>query len=190
MNRQFKQQYEICREAILIAIIDAIQERSDYIRAIERTPRGDVPVNGIALEIFPWHNFPLGLSLRLCADLSRGEFRYNSADWSHFEFTNGCRSPSIEVATSLITEIYIQGKQSTYELTDMAHLTFMAGADALLNPSVAHLLNEFGIDAPEITNEFVPSPFEYIVVDSDKTIAANYCDIVLANRVTRRLFGK
>jgi isopentenyldiphosphate isomerase len=65
----------------------------------------------------------------------------------------------------------------------------MAGAEALLHPNVARLLNEFGIDAPELTDTFVSSPFEYIVTDSDETVKSNYCDIVLANRVIQRLLG-
>ncbi len=189
MATSLKQQCDNCREAILAAIIDALHERADYIASIERTPRGDIPVTGLALELFPWHK-SLGLSLRLSSDFPQGEFRYDSADWPHFAFTDGCKSPSIEAAVSLVTEIYEQGNQPDNELTEMAHLTFMAGAEALLHPSVARLLNECGIDAPDITDHFVSSPFQYIVTDVDQTVKANYCDIVLAGRVTQRLLKK
>ena len=186
MATPLKEQYEACREALLTAIIDALQERADYIASIERTANGDVPVTGIALELFPWHSI-LELSLRLSSDFPLGKSRYDSADWPHFEFTKSCQSPSIETAISLVTEVYDQGEQPNNDLCEMAHLTFMAGAEALLHPNVAHLLNEFGIDAPVLIDQFVSSPFQYIVTDGDETVEANYCDIVLAARVTQRL---
>jgi hypothetical protein len=68
----------------------------------------------------------------------------------------------------------------------MAHLIFLAGAEALLDPRVAQLLVELGINAPTYRDSF-PSPlFEYMVFDFDKTVSANYCEIVLANRVTAK----
>jgi hypothetical protein len=188
MASPLTQQYETCREAILAAIIDSLNERADYIASIQRTARGSVPVSGIALELFPWHG-GLGLSLRLDSDFPLGQSRYDSADRPHFDFTNDCVSPSIQVAISLVTEIYSRGNEPGKDLRDMAHLAFMAGAEALLDPNVSRLLNEFEIEAPELTDEFVTSPFQYIVTDADQTVKANYCDIVLANRVIKRLIG-
>ena len=188
MATSLRQQYAACRDAILAAIIDALHERAGYIASIERTANGDMPVSGIALELFPWHG-ALGLSLRLTSDFPLGESQYDSADWPHFDFTNGCKSQSIDVATSLVTAIYNQGKQPNNDLRDMAHMSFLSAAEALLDPKVSRLLNEFGINAPELTDRFVSSPFQYIVIDVDQTVKSNYCDIVLANHVARRVFG-
>lgn len=186
MTTSLKEQYVACREAIQTAIIDSLHERADYIASIERTARGDIPITGIALELFPWHA-SLGLSLRSTSDFPLGKSRYDSADWPHFEFTEGCQSPSIAAAISLVTDIYEQGNAPDNDLCEMAHMTFMAGAEAMLHPNVSRVLNEFGIDAPELTDAFVSSPFEYIVTDVDETLKSNYCDIVLANRVVERL---
>ena len=186
MATSLRQQCEACREAILAAIIDSLHERRDYIASIERTANGDMPVSGIALELFPWHGC-LGLSLRLTSDFPLGKSRYDSADWPHFDFTNGCNSQSIQAAISLVTAIYEKGKQTNNDLRDMAHLSFMSSAEALLDPRVSRLLNEFRINAPELTDRFVSSPFQYIVTDVDETIKSNYCDIVLGNRAAKRL---
>lgn len=186
MAISLRQQCEMCREAILTAIIDSLRERADYISSIDRTVRGQIPVSGIALELSPWHG-GLGLSLRLTSDFPLGESRYDSADWPHFDFTNGYQSPTIDAAVSLVTQIYNRGKEPGNDLRDMAHLTFMAGAEALLHPKVSHLLNEFGIEAPAISDRFVTSAFQYIVTDADQTVKSNYCDIVLANRVVQRV---
>lgn len=186
MTTPLKEQFTACREAIRIAIFDALKECEQYIASIERTARGDSCVSGIALELFPWHG-SLGLSLRLTSDFPLGGFRYDSADWIHYNFTNDCKSPSIDAAIALVTQIYHSGKESGDTLCEMAHLTFMAGAEALLAPQVSGLLNQFGIGAPLITDTFISSPFQYIVMDVDQTVKSNYCDIVLANRITRRL---
>jgi hypothetical protein len=186
MTTSLTQQCEECREAILTAIVDSLQERSDYIASIDRTQRGEIPVSGIALELFPWYG-GLGLSLRLTSDFPMGNSRYDSADWTHFDFTNGCKSPSIEAAISTVTRIYNRGKSAGNDLRDMAHLTFFAGSEALLHPKVFDSLNELGINAPLITDRFVTSAFQYIVTDADETVKSNYCDIVLANRVAQRV---
>lgn len=186
MSTSLIEELEGCREAILDAILDSLGERADYISSIERTANGRIPVTGIALELMPWHG-GLGLSLRLSSDFPLGKSRYDSADWPHFDFTDGCVSPSIRAAITLVERIYSLGKLSGNDRCDFAHLTFLAGAEALLHPRVASALNEFGIDAPTLTDSFVTSPFQYIVTDVDETIKSNYCDIVLANRVVKRL---
>jgi len=186
MSTNIRDQWEQCRAALIIAIIDSIDERADYLTSIERTSNGDIPATGIALELFPWQG-EFGLSLRLVSDFPLGESRYDSADWPHFNFTDGCKSTSIRAAVSVVTQIYERGREPGNVLRDMAHLAFMAGAEALLDPKVSRLLQQFGIDAPPLTDTFVSSPFQYIVTDVDQTVKANYCEIVLANRVTQRV---
>lgn len=179
---------DACQGAILNAILDLLHEREDYINSIERTARGELPITGIALELFPWHQ-GLGLSLRLSSDFPLGDRRYDSADWPHFDFTEGCSTASTEVAINLVTQLYERGKTPPLTLRETAHLAFLAGAEALLNPQVARLLNELEIRAPEITDTFVSSPFQYILTDVDQTIKSNYCDIVLSGRVAKRLLA-
>jgi hypothetical protein len=72
---------------------------------------------------------------------------------------------------------------------EIAHLTFLAAADALLDESVALRLQSVGVMAPVITDKLRSNYFKYVVLDEDGVIKANYCDIICANRVTRRLLG-
>lgn len=177
---------EKCKSAISFAIVDALNDRVDYIAEIERTGRGELPISGIALELFPWHS-SLGLSLRSINDFPTGESQYDSADWEHFDFTNECDLPSIDNAIRLVSELYEMGRGDKFDLAEMAHLTFIVGAEALMQPDVCDTLNNLGIRAPRLSDRFVSSPFQYIVMDGDETVKSNYCDIVLANRVTQRL---
>ena len=188
MSDSLPQQIVTCRKKILEAVLDCLHNRTEYINAIERTARGDIPVTGIALELAPWHGH-LGLSLRLTSDFPLGDARFDSASWMHFNFTEGCTAPSNAIAKSAIIELYDRGNALDSDLCDMAHLLFWVGAEALLHPSISQLLNEFDIDAPELTDTFVSSHFEYIVIDPDETISSNYCDLVLSNRIIHRLLG-
>lgn len=188
MAASLSERCEECREALLAAILDALRGRADYIAAIERTGRGVLSATGIALELFPWRA-AFGLSLRLASDYPLGRARYDSADWPHYDFTAGYISAAITDAIALVTEIYAHGNAPDNDLRDMAHLTFLAGAEALLHPRVCQLLNELEIRAPELSDAFVGSPFQYIVTDADGTLKSNYCDVVLADRIRRRLLG-
>lgn len=188
MADNLSDQVDVCEQAILAAILEMLRAHESYIGSIKRTGRGELPISGIALELFPWYG-GLGLSLRLQSDFPLGQARYDSADWPHFDFTQGCVTPTTEAAIAQVTQLYQRGKHPPLTLCETAHLAFLAGARALLNPAVARLLNEFEIRAPEITDSFVSSPFQYILTDADQTIKSNYCDIVLSERVAKRLLG-
>jgi hypothetical protein len=141
------------------------------------------------LELSPW-NGGFGLSLRLTADYPMGGYRYESGDWVHSCFTEGCEAPSIETACSIVARFYERAAALSIKKTEMGHLTFLAGAEALLDLTVAKSLNGLGIRAPELKDTFVTSAFDYIVMDEDETVKSNYCDMVIANRVADRLLGK
>jgi hypothetical protein len=189
MPQPLRAQLHECGRAILTAIADGLRERADYIAAIPRTSNGQVPVTGIALELSPWHG-AFALSLRLSSDFPIGKNRYNSADWTHFAFTEGCRSPSIAKVGAIISDFYQQGQEPHTELHEMAHLIFLAGAEVLLDPAACNILREFGVDAPLLEGGFVATHFQYILTDPDETMKSNYCDIVLSNRMTKRLLGQ
>lgn len=182
-----RQQYEACRSCILAAILDGLRERTDYINSIPRNGRGDIPATGLALELSPWEG-GLGLSLRLTEDFPRGDERYTSADWSQFDFTEGCSSPSFEAARAYFSEMYKQADDSGQDPREIAHLVFLAGAEALLDPSVSQYLSTLGINAPEVGDYFIDSPFEFIVMDPDESVKSNYCDLVVSYRIAERLF--
>jgi hypothetical protein len=173
-----------CRQVLFYGIMEGLRSREAAIRAIEPTGRGDMPVNGISLDITPWHG-GAGLSLRLFSDPHSGEQRYNSADWTHFDFVSQQNCPALHTAGDFIRTAYNSGGKKG--CLSMAHLAFLAGADALLDKRVAKYLRSLDIQAPVIGERFPNHVFEYIVLDPDGTVNANYCEIVVANRWTARL---
>jgi len=186
MAHVLKELFAECRSTLNGAIIDALQDCTGILRSIERTQRNTVPVTGIALELAPWDGW-VGLSARLSADFPLGKYRYNSADWDYFEFTKDSTAPKLQEASDYIKEVYEFRGLEPERLKEMAHLAFLAGAEALLKPNVAGCLREFDIDAPVHHEGFLTHYFEDILLDPDAVVSVNYCEIVVANRVTQRL---
>src|SRR5580698_5705402 len=121
MPNPLRTQLDECRSAILAAILDSLRERTAYMNAIERNGRGELPVTGIALELFSW-NGGFGLSLRLSEDYPMGDYRYESGDWAHSCFTEGCEAPSIEASGAVVARFYGQAESLSVPKTEMAHL--------------------------------------------------------------------
>ncbi len=198
--RSLEEQYDDCKHTIRSYVVEALNESAEYIRKVTQGTEETQTITGIALDICPWHE-DIGLSLRLHSEYyALGEmrndmaWRYNSANWAHFGFTDNFEIPSLSGANRLIAEIYEQGDGDSEDHgivspspRDFAHLIFMAGADALLDTDISTILNNLGIDAPDVDEDFIPGPFDYIVTDPDGSLDANYCDIILANRVMKRL---
>jgi hypothetical protein len=87
-------------------------------------------------------------------------------------------------AGQLIQELYVSAGEQHYR--EMAHLVFLAGAEALLDRRIGEQLRKLGVNAPIVTDGFSHHRF-YMVFDPDESIRANYCEIVVANRITARL---
>ena len=142
--------YQICRELFLNAIHAVLEADGDYITSIERTTRGDLPINGLSLEIYPWHEY-CTLSIRLSSDKNC----YNPVDWQHFEFAPSTSDQISQLCAvaEYAAEVYVPLlEEQPSKARDLAHLIFLAGAEALLNESVAQRLRAFEIDAPTIGN--------------------------------------
>lgn len=175
--------YSRCRSVILQGILAGIRLTSDKIERIAKEEQ----VNGISLDLVPWHR-ALGLSLRQSSDLEPEE-RYCNVEWAYFGLVTDRTCPEMQVAVDFIHEAYVS-ENSNELAVEMAHLLFLAGAEALLDAKVAMALTELGIDAPICGDSFMPRLFEYMVFDFDGHFPANYCDLVLANRVTARWWSK
>jgi hypothetical protein len=178
-----KHDFAECRRVLFDATLKALRESSTFINSIERTPRGDLPVTGISLDLYPWHG-AMTLSLRLSSDFPLGGHRYDIGDWKHHDFPRAWETTFFQEAGRFLQRFYQAGGQDEFQVR--AHLIFLAGAEALLDPRVAQELQSLGIDAPIKTDHFLSHYFEYIVFDGDATVKANYCEIVMANRVTNR----
>jgi len=179
-----KLEFQECRRVLLDATLKALRESADRINAIERTGRGDLPVTGFSLDLFPWFG-DMTLSIRISSDWPCGRHAYDIGDWKHHDFLKSWGTDRFKDAGKFIQAFYQAGPQP--ERRDRAHLVFLAGAEALLDPRVAAQLQLLGIDAPVVEDRFGGD--WYIVVDEDGSIRANYCEIVLANRITNRLIG-
>jgi hypothetical protein len=175
--------FSACRDTFRRGIIEGLLASEGYIQAIGRTAQGIIPVSAIALDIYPWHAWA-NLSLRLTSDPM--DIRYAIADWPHFDFVNQETCSPIREAAVYAAEVY-RNPPASMERIEIAHLIFLAGAEALLDESIAETLNRLGIDAPNLGDGIKGHWFEYLVLDPDGTVRANYCEIVRANRSTDRL---
>src|SRR5262249_17140599 len=102
-----------------------------------------------------------------------------------FDVVSDRNCPELALAVEFVHAAYVS-ENSNHIAREMAHMIFLAGAEALLDPSVAEALKELGIDAPVCRDDFMPRYFEYMVFDFDGTYPGNYCELVMANRVTAR----
>jgi len=179
--------FTTCRRVLLKGVLAGLRSRAKKIQTIERGGGGQLPtITGVSLDLAPWHG-GVGLSLRVSSDPSDPGRRLSSVEWKHFGFLSAENYPALEPVGDYLAQCYrAKGQRGNL---DMAHLIFLAGADALLDRKVAQCLQEAGVDAPAIRAKLESHDFDYVVVDPDGTIKANYCELVLAMRVTRRLLG-
>jgi hypothetical protein len=168
-------------------ILAALDVKAAEIRGIERTAIGTSPINGLSLDMAPWQG-GVGLSMRL-VDEMYGEGRRDIAAWKYFDFVSNDNCPGLQPAAEFIKAAYESEGEAYYR--EMAHLIFLAAADALLDATVTARLTDLGLNAPVVGSDFGHHHlFEYMVFDPDATIEANYCEIVLANRVTARFIKR
>jgi hypothetical protein len=140
-------------------------------------------VTGISLDLVPWHR-ALGLSLRQLSEY-KPEERYCNVEWAYFDVISHRKCRKLQQAADFVYEAYVS-ENSNELAVEMAHMIFLAGAEALLDAKVAMALTKLGIDAPICGDCFMQRPFEYMVFEFDGYFPGNYCDLVLANRVTAR----
>jgi hypothetical protein len=173
-----------CRSVLLQGILDALLARAEVIASIKRIPNIEFPISGVSLDMAPWHG-GIGLSLRQAAEFE-AERRYDVAAWEYFDLVSESTFAGLRPAAEFIRDAYGSEGEDSPARHEMAHLVFVAGAEALLDPLVAQRLRELGVNAPIFRDEFLRGGFEYLVFDPDGTVRANYCELVLANRVTAR----
>jgi hypothetical protein len=188
------------KKVILDAIQAGLEQVAPKLRALEHI---DSEIDGISLDLVPWSDVePFALSFRnseitrrinLAGADAELDARYNSAEWKYFQIVSSLQNKSapIKKAAKVIHGFYEDAENNRMKLTEAAHLIFLAGADALLDKTVTKRLEALGFeDLPAKGREFLDGhSFEYVVIDPDGTVAANYCEIVIANRVTERILS-
>jgi hypothetical protein len=172
-----------CRAVILQGILDGIQLRAQEIARIAT----EEEVTGISLDLVPWHR-ALGLSLRQSAEHAP-DVQYCNVEWAYFDVVSNRTCSKLQQAADFVHVAYTSEEANHLEV-EMAHMIFLAGAEALLDARVAMALSELGVSAPVCGDNFMPRPFEYMVFDLDGTVPGNYCDLVLAYRVASRWLPK
>ena len=177
--------YDQCRRLFLDGVIDALNGSKSHFDSMQRTAQGTIPINALALDIYPWHG---SASLAVRVHSVPFEDRYAIAEWPDFDFANQDTSPLLKNAADFAADTY-RNKPEEMELVEAAHFLFLSAAEALLDPSVADTLQSLGINAPKLGDGIGGSSFEYLVLDADETCCANYCEILRSNRTTHRLMA-
>jgi hypothetical protein len=172
-----------CQDLMLQGILAGIRQSAGDIARIGKEQQ----VTGISLDVVPWHQ-ALGLSMRQCTEHGT-DIRYCNVEWAYFDVVSNRSCPELDHAADFMHEAYVS-ENSNHLAREMAHMIFLAGAEALLDARVATAFSELGVNAPVCGDHFMPLPFEYMVFDFDGTVPCNYCDLVLANRVTARWLPK
>ena len=176
--------YEECRQVLHHSLMSALGARRDVIRELHKVEE----FWALSYDILPWDPY-VGVAFRLESE-SGHDASMNSGGWKHSHFIEDISDTELISAREYIHSAYMRAASDGKGGQEAAHLIFLAAADALLDHSVALLLQECGINAPVIGDVLPWNYFKYIVIDEDGVIKANYCDIVCANRVTRRLLGR
>jgi hypothetical protein len=186
--------YDHCRSLLCRSVNDAISEHAEEIRSLEAKYRKDWcgGLWGLSLDVLPW--WPMvTLSFRTSED-DKSEIRYSPPDWKGYQFIGGVNSEkSIAPALDYVDQMSKGVSDDPDRAQEMNHLIYLAAADALLDPSVAKLLQSCNAKASVIENQLPYREFawfEYVVVDVDQVFKMNYCQLICANRVARRLVGK
>jgi hypothetical protein len=174
--------YPKCRSVLYESLIAALTEHCERIRKLN----ADDKFWAISYDVIPWDPY-LGVAFRLESEFA--ETSLNSADWKHSHFIEDMSTPALHPARDFVFQRYQAATGEPSQCQEIAHLIFLAAGDALLDESVALLLQSVGVMAPVIGDKLPWNYFKYVVLDEDGVIKANYCDIICANRVTRRLLG-
>jgi hypothetical protein len=171
-----------CRSILHRALIDGLAANSSRIRALQAKEE----IWAIAYDIIPWDPY-IGVAVCLKNEIDRSGL--HSGGWKNSHFIENISTKAFDSAVEYTFQAYESVSEDPKRCQDVARLIYLAAADALLDEGVAVLLQSLGVNAPVIRDKLPWNYFKYVVTDADGVIKANYCDIICANRATRRLLG-
>jgi hypothetical protein len=169
-----------CREMFRLGLIESLARCESRLRELVNGAGGGLfPINGLALRVLPWHR-DAWIAFRSASDpagLDVGQWAY------HDLFTDFAYSRPLAEASAYAGAAWSEPPAGRSN-SDIAHLVFLAGAEALLDRTVIEkFYTVLGIaDNAESFDRW----FDYFVLDDDQVFKANYCDVVLANRRTEK----
>ncbi|MCA9071396.1 MAG: hypothetical protein KDA84_20855 [Planctomycetaceae bacterium] len=172
--------------------MDGLDVCTPRLREIVGDGKGLFPINGITLSILPWFG-QAEIAFRVQSDPPT----LDVAEWEYYDdFSDlcNCHSTPLADAAQYSREAWENPPDGLSNL-QMAHLIFLAGAEALLDASVRNRFYEI-LDSIQDESTFTgqfsfdnrlsahDGWFDYIVSDPDGNCRANYCDVIRANEVS------
>lgn len=178
------------------ALVDLFELHRDEITALET-------IDGISFDIIPSaYQTYAAISFRQQSDyLSMDPYNedralmYSPGDWEYYSLLEyrTCKSEKFSEAAKAIFRLYEEIYEEVGEYDgiqqDINHLLYSAIAEGAMQRAVAAKLQECGVDAPIIDDRFQYG-FDYMVTDTDSPVAFNYCDLIVANRMTKMVDKK
>ena len=173
------------------AILELLEAWRSRLSQLPKRPFTDfVKINGIELMMSPWDpDFRIvfrptestirprmGLASR--AMLATGAYDESSPNGQEFDVVARDR------ALDFMAHVYSDKSIERRKPRDVAHLLFLAAAEAFISSATTEKLISIGIDAPFVGNDFIAGEFEYMLYDDDKSTTCNYCEHVLLNAIT------
>ena len=183
-----------CRELFRAGILDGLENCTPLLRTIVGDGSGSFPINAMTLSVLPWFG-QAEIAFRIQSD----PHTLHVAEWEHYDdFSDlcNCHSGPLADAAQYSREAWEEPPDGLSNL-QIAHLIFLAGAEALIDTSVRSRFYEI-LDSIQGSSTFSgqfslenklsahDGWFEYIVSDPDGKCRANYCDIVCANEIRIR----
>ncbi|AWH84707.1 hypothetical protein HYN59_06045 [Flavobacterium album] len=173
------------------ALVDLFELHRDELVALDT-------VDGISFDIIPSaYQTYAAISFRQQSDyLSMDPYNedralmYSPGDWEYYSLLEyrTCRSEKFREAAKYIFRIFEEIYEEVGEYDgiqqDINHLLYSSIAEGAMQRSVAAKLQECGVDAPIIEYRFQYG-FDYMVMDVDSPTLFNYCDLVVADRMTK-----
>ena len=149
------------------AIIAALNTCRPKIEEIGKHPIGTSKITGLAVEVVPFEDI-FALHFRD----GQNEKEIDFADWSHCEMFHD--SPLHKELLSKIKEAYNASEDGERYIL----MLNTAVADALLCDEVVAILKSLSMATYFELDELGNNPFDFVVLDMDECIQANFCDII------------
>lgn len=185
--------YTQCRDLFQAGILDCLDLCTPKLHEVVGEAKGIFPINAMTLDILPWFG-QAGIAFRIQSD----PVTLRVGEWAHYDdFVDlcVCHSGPLNDAAQYVRDAW-ESPPADLNRLQMAHLIFLAGAEALLADAVRCRFYAI-LDAIQTESEFTgrfsfdnqlsayDGWFEYVVSDPDGNSRVNYCDVLRANEVTK-----
>lgn len=177
--------YDKFRRLARKAVCGAIERNIKEVLKFDKKHRA----NAVSFDLIPWQAF-VSISFRGGKDAD--EICHRPGDWTGYELIGEHNADKfLDPVSEYIMHAYDSVCTNPTKCQEVAHVIYMAAADALMCPKVGKLLEPIG--AHTIRKQIPYQAFawfEYCVFDEDRVFKSNYCEIVCAQRAARKLLGK